>query len=235
MRIRQNFDNVHLAHVFGSDEATISRIINAWIPFLAAKLRPWVAWVPKEKQSKPPKCFDLFPKCVGVIDCFELVVEKSGSAIDRQYFWSQYKHNYTAKFLVCVAPNTTIMHISKAWGGRTSDKHIVEHDDVFLANLRAGDVLLADRGFDVKEFLLMLRRVQVLMPKFMTAQQFSRKDIEISRKLSSARIHVERAIGQLRNFDILNNKLPANLLPLLDSIVFICCAICNMHPPLIKE
>ena len=40
-------------------------------------------------------------------------------------------------------------------GGRVSDKHIVEHSG-YLNNLLPGDVILADRGFDVADSVAML-------------------------------------------------------------------------------
>ena len=45
-----------------------------------------------------------------------------------------------------------ITFISKGWGGCTSDKHITEHSG-FLKHLRHGDVILADRGFNIEELL----------------------------------------------------------------------------------
>lgn len=64
--------------------------------------------------------------------------------------------------------------------------------------------------------------------------QFLRKDVDAKRKLSQARIHVERAIGHLRTFKILSQTLPVKLFRLIDEITIICGAICNLHPPLVK-
>ena len=43
-----------------------------------------------------------------------------------------------------------IIFISKAWGGRASDKHITENCGI-LSNLLPGDEVLADHGFTVSE------------------------------------------------------------------------------------
>ena len=52
--------------------------------------------------------------------------------------------------MISVAPQDVISFISKGWGGRTSDKYLTEHSG-FLDNLLPGDVILANRGFDVAD------------------------------------------------------------------------------------
>jgi hypothetical protein len=42
----------------------------------------------------------------------------------RAQTWANYKHNNTIKFLVSVTPTGAISYVSKAFGGRTSDKVI---------------------------------------------------------------------------------------------------------------
>ena len=49
-----------------------------------------------------------------------------------------------------------ITFISNGWGGRVSDKYIVEHSG-YLRNLLPGDVILADQGFDVADSVAMFR------------------------------------------------------------------------------
>ena len=61
--------------------------------------------------------------------------------------WSNYKHHNTVKFLIGITPQGVISFISKA-GGRVSDKHVTENSGV-LRKLPAGDIVLANRGFDI--------------------------------------------------------------------------------------
>ena len=61
--------------------------------------------------------------------------------------WSKYQHHNAAKYLIAISPQGVITFISKRWGGRVSDKHITEN-----SSLR-GDLVLADRGFNIAESL----------------------------------------------------------------------------------
>ena len=45
--------------------------------------------------------------------------------------------------------------------------------------------------------------------------QMSRKEVDASRKISNIRIHVERTIGRLRNFRILQSNIPMTQIKLL--------------------
>ena len=54
------------------------------------------------------------------------------------------------QFLISISPQGVITFVSKAWGGRTSDKYLTENSK-FLNKPLPGDVLLADRGFDIAE------------------------------------------------------------------------------------
>ena len=103
------------------------------------------------------------------------------------------KHN-TVKVFIAVAPTGSVAFISKAWGGRVSDKEITQKCG-FLDKLEYGDCVLADRGFNVADDLA-VRGVKLLMPSFTNGKdQLSMKEVEESRRLARVRIHVERVIG----------------------------------------
>ncbi|XP_056017028.1 uncharacterized protein LOC130053666 [Ostrea edulis] len=123
----------------------------------------------------------------------------------------------------------------QGYGGRTSDKFVI-NDSGFLEKLQYGDIVLADRGFDIAESVAQASS-EVMIPAFTKGKsQLSAVDIEKTRKLAHVRIHVESVIGLVRNkYVILQDTLPLDYLissdgsiPTIDKIVTVCCALTNM-------
>ena len=149
--------------------------------------------------------------------------------------WSNYKHHNTVKFLIGISPQGAISFISKGWGGRVSDVHLTENCGI-LDKLLPGDLILADRGFNIHESAGLFC-AQVKIPPFTKGKnQLSKTEVDNSRQLSRVRIHVERIIGVVRQkFTILKSTLPINLImctpqediSVIDKVVTICCALCN--------
>ena len=79
-------------------------------------------------------------------------IERATSLSARSQTYSNHKSHNTAKFLIAVSPTGAVIFISKCWGGRASDKHITSHCG-FLDHLINGDVVMADRGFEIAEDL----------------------------------------------------------------------------------
>ena len=85
-------------------------------------------------------------------DCLELFIDQPTNLSAQALTWSIYKSHNTAKFLIGVTPQGTICFISKRRGGTTSDKFITENSN-FLKYVPYGDVIMADRGFNIAETL----------------------------------------------------------------------------------
>ena len=107
-------------------------------------------------------------------------------------------------YLISITPQGTVSFISNGWGGRVSDKHIVENSG-YLRHILLGDVILADRGFDVAD-IIALRQATLNIPACTRGcDQLPAKDVEDTHKLANVRIHVERVIGSIRQrFQILS-------------------------------
>ena len=67
--------------------------------------------------------------------------------------------------------------------------------------------------------------------------QFTPEEVALaaSRKVSIARIHVERSIGYLKRYKILGNKVVAKMLPYLSDIAFVCAQLVNLNPVFLRE
>ena len=123
--------------------------------------------------------------------------------------------NSTVKVLIGITPTGSISFISQAWGGCISDKEITSKSG-FLDCIKQGDVIMADRGFNISDELA-VRGAQLLIPPFTRNKpQLPAVEVEKARQLSRVRIHVERVIGQLRKkYKILQNRLPISLIKVL--------------------
>ena len=102
-------------------------------------------------------------------------------------------------------------------------------------------MVMADRGFDITEDLA-LRGTSLCIPPFTKGKsQLSQREVETSRVLLSLRIHVERAIGRIKNYKILQHVFPISLLKschdndfaTIDKVLIVCASLCNLQPPLV--
>ena len=68
----------------------------------------------------------------------------------RAQAWSNYKNTNTTKYLTAITPARAASFLSRGWGGCVSDKEITMHSG-FPNFLQYGDLILADRGFNIGE------------------------------------------------------------------------------------
>lgn len=244
MKLKLNLHISDLAFRFSVSDATVSRIFDKWLHAAYCRLRSQILWPERStlQRTMPQAFYDSFGENVAVIiDCFEIKIERPSSYLPRSETWSQYKGSNTAKYLIGIAPQGIVNFISEGWGGRCSDRHITEHCGL-LDNLLPGDVVLADRGFNVSESVGFYC-AKLHVPAFTKGKkQLSAADVLSTRKLANVRIHVERVIGLIRNkYVILKATLPIdyvisrqgdNLTP-LDKIVTVCCGLSNLCPSIV--
>ena len=146
------------------------------------------------------------------------------------------KHHNTVKVLLGITPQGVVSFISEPWGGLVSDKHLTEHCGI-LDYLLPGDVVLADRGFNIKESVGMMQ-ARLHIPAFTKRKsQLPAMEVTETRTIAYVHIHVERVIGNVgQKYSILQSTLPIDYVikrdgeeyPLIDRIVHVCCALCNV-------
>lgn len=239
MRLRLNVSSSFLSYGFNISLATVSRIFSDVIDVMYVRMKPLVVWPSRDELRKTmPMQFRKYfgTKCVVIIDCFEVFIDRPSSLKARAETWSSYKHHNAVKFLIGITPQGTVSYISKAWGGRVSDKYITENGG-FLNNIYPGDLVLADRGFDIEASIGSMM-AEVKIPTFTRGKaQLAPADLELTRKIAHVRIHVERVIGTVRQkYTILNGPLPVDFLickegeniATIDKIGTVCCACVNL-------
>ena len=121
-----------------------------------------------------------------------------------------YKNHNTYKGLIGISPSGgAVAFVSYLYPGCISDKELTKQSGI-LELLEKGDSVMADRGFDIKEYLDLLG-VELNMPPFMKKnKQLDESELVKTRWIATLRIHVERAMEQLKNFHIFDRPLTSS-------------------------
>ena len=133
-----------LGYRFGVSISTVSRILLKWLGQMDICSRDLIHWPDREALQKTmPVCFqELFGKKVAIIiDCFKVIIERPSSLEARGLITS-------TKTLLKSYWGSNLKVLFHLCGGRVSDKHLIETCGI-LRKLLPGDVMLADRGFDI--------------------------------------------------------------------------------------
>ena len=234
MRLRMALLVEDLAFRFDVTASQVSSIFTTWIKLMARELSVLIVW-PTRVQVKNtlPDCFrKMYPKCRVLIDCSEVYTETPTALDVAATLWSEYKHHHTIKFLVAITPTGAVSWVSPVYGGRASDIHIVR-DSGFLNLIERFDLVMADRGFKIKEELLTVSANLAIPPSAAASMQMRAKDVKETSQIANVRIHVERAIRRIKVFRILKQEMPMSVLPLADDILVACAALCNLQGPLV--
>ena len=182
-----------------------------------------------------------FRKCVIIIDCFEVFIERPTSQTARSQTWYNYKHHNTIKYLIGVTPQGSVAFTLK--DGRKNVRCTLNRALGLLQKLLPGDMILADRGFTLED-TVGLYCAEVKIPPFTRGKrQLSQVEVDTARRLSRVRIHVERVISSIRQkYTILQYTMPTNMLMCdegetvsnIDKVVMVCCALCNCSDSIVS-
>ncbi|CAG2215587.1 unnamed protein product [Mytilus edulis] len=124
-------------------------------------------------------------------------------------------NNHTYKRLIGIAPNGSIVYVSDLFEGSIIDRAIIEQSGV-LDYINPGDLVLADRGFTIKDLLI---RRQAFLNKLGKRKKFTAQEELNTRRITKARIHVERVIERVKKNKLLSGNIPLSLSPIANQLV----------------
>ena len=225
MKLRLNLVNKDLGVRFGISESLVSRYVCTWVCFLYQHLNE-IKWTPSVEQvtATMPHAFrEKYPTTFAIIDGSEIFLETPNDLHLQSSTWSNYKHHNTAKFLIACTPNGVISYVSPLYVGGISDVELTRVSG-FLQTLKGKDgiSIMADRGFTIKDQLKEVG-VELNMPPFLDGRsQLLSEEIKVGRGIASLRIHIERAIGRIKQFRILQGTFPLSMIRLFNQVVCVC-------------
>ena len=236
VRLRLGLYVQDLAYRFHVSQATVSRICSTWINFCYCKFKELSIWPSRTiVDSNMPLCFqDLYPSTRCIIDATEIFIQKPENPSAQQLTFSSYKNHNTLKALIGISPSGAVSFISDLFGGNISDKELTARCGL-LDYLEEGDAVMADRGFNIHDLLEDKGVTLNIPPKLIDScgGQFSESDRVKTRRIASVRIHVERAIGRIKNYRILES-VPNSMHNMANQIFYMCAILTNFQPTLVE-
>ena len=182
----------------------------------------------------PTSFRDKYQTTYAIIDATEIFLETPSDLHFQSSTWSNYKSHNTGKILIGCTPNGVISFISPMYVGSISDVELTRVCG-FLEKIegKRGISVMADRGFTIKDMLNDIG-VELNIPPFLEGRsQLPQDEIRKTRHIASLRIHVERAIGRIKKFAILQGNFPLSMSRLANQIVCVCAWLTNFHPALL--
>ena len=135
------------------------------------------------------------------------------------------------------------MFVSQLYTGSISDKQIVTRSGFLellsskkeVSEVEDGDSIMAEKGFDIEEDLKNIG-LQLNIPPFLKDKpQFNENEVIRTQTIAKHRIHVERAIGKVRNFLSFNTRIPISSLGTINQLWTVCCLLSNFMNPVLSD
>lgn len=215
--LRHGVEEGIVAWITGVSPSTMSRIFVAWVVFGSAIFSKLDISHPKDLiQEKMPQCFtDLgYRNVVLILDATEIKVTNLSNLSLNCLFFSDYKNTHTAKGIVGITPYGALCHLPDLYPGSVNDTTATSLTNA-LHNVHQGDCVLIDKGFCIAEDAAE-KGAMVNRPPTANVDQFTPGECEANFQIAALRIHVERWIGRMRDFAILNSVWHVDRLDLLN-------------------
>ena len=236
IKLRLNLRVRDLALRFHISTGLVSKYFITWISFMYQHLKEldWTPAVVQVAATLPCAFQKQYPTTYSIIDASEIFIETPSDLFVQSSTWSSYKHRNTGKFLIGCTPNGAISYVSELYVGSISDVELTRVSG-YLQTLdgKAGVSVMADRGFTVRDMLAQ-KGAQLNTPPFMEGRkQLPVDEVKRGRSIASLRIHVERAIGRIKNYAILKGTLPITMIRVANQVVSVCAWLTNFQPTLV--
>ena len=189
------------------------------LDILSVVLEPFIYFPSMDEILKNmPLCFAKYSSIQIILDCTEIKIQKPKNLCCQIATYSNYKGTNTVKFMTGVTPGGLISCVSKAYGGRLSDKAILEQS-CLIEKIEKNASIMVDKGFLSDEIWLKDQK------------KFTKSDAIDCVDIARARVHVEKLNHRLKVFQILDTSMTSCLVPKCEKIMIILSAIVNLSNP----
>jgi hypothetical protein len=182
--------------------------------------------LPERKISDPKEYFRLFPEAKEVfVDALERLKQRPKKKKSQQKAYSGKKKAHTRKSVVVSDKNRKILVVTKQKSGRRHDKRLADKNSVFEM-IPKEITVYTDTGF------MGAQRVHpnIYIPKKKSkGKPLTFDEKEINKLISSYRVIVEHAIGGIKRFRCMSEKLRNRKAFIDDKFLLLSAGLWNYH------
>ena len=234
-KLRSNTPESLIAKQMHIGNGSVSQIFKFWVKLMYRKFKLFNtnASLQKLTEVMPEEVKASFPNCREIFDATEINTQKPSDPIAQKLLWSNYKHGHTVKVQIGCSPSGVVSSVSDTYGGGTSDKKLFELSGI-VDKFEDGEGIMVDKGYLIQD-LLQGTGVELLRPPFLVkGSQFSEADRTEGRLIARHRGVIENVNSKIKSFKILSQKVPINMLPIINEIVFVCSFLTTLDKPFRK-
>lgn len=236
VRLRLGLLHTDLAYRFSVSDSTVNDITSTWIQFLYLQFnRLRSAMFPSRRiiTKHLPKSFRKYRNVRVILDATEFFTQVPRNYEQQGNLYSSYKNHCTCKVLIGITPSGAISFVSDVYEGAISDKEIFKKSKI-MDKINPGDLVMVDRGFNVRDILLQ-KGADIVIPPFLgNRTNLSQEEEAQTRVIAKLRIHVERVIERIKKYKICKKIVPLNTLSTFSQTVFIVACLVNFQKPIVK-
>ena len=232
-KMRLGNTDEELADKFDIGPSTVSRITITWANYLYFVLGSLSVWPSRAKvvETMPEVFKATFPKTRVILDCTEIKTQRPSSLYLNSELYSHYKSSQTFKGLIGITPTGAVSFVSSLFPGSISDKEITKQSNI-LRLIEPGDQVMVDKGFLIED-LLKAKGASLVIPPFLSKKsQLEKEEVATTQVIARLRIHVERAIRRIKEYQIFSGVVLLAVAGTITQIWTVCSLLTNFQGPL---
>ena len=211
--------------LFGRSANWASGIVEATLQLMAIVYQTYYMRVPRAvvQETTPASYQSLVEDGVTVriiFDCAETTLQTFNNKEKQRASYSSYKSKNTLKWGIGITPGGLINFITDTYAGSITDEELVKICGL-CGMLDKNDGVLADKGFSGLHLHLLSHELSLILPpKKLAGLRFSTTENASTARIASLRVHVERAISNMRNFRFVSNEVPITLMHIFKDALY---------------
>ncbi|KAK3929777.1 Ubiquitin carboxyl-terminal hydrolase 17-like protein B, partial [Frankliniella fusca] len=237
LRLRRGYPGEEIAFLFGIESSYALEIcyVMTQLIYLTFKSMEKTMFQSAAGQKKnQPKVMRPFKNLRVILDGMSLYTQTPSNFEQQGNTYSQYKGRNVFLFAIGISTHGATIFCSDGFEGSMSDKETILQSGL-IDMLEKGDGVMTDRGYELTAELQAKGCHFYKPPSLGNRKVFTPEEETLTKAIAAARIYVEHAIADIKDWKILDGTLPLNMISQWPNIVYILAFFRNFNPNRIQN